>query len=212
MGIAYVDELKWLDDEIAKVKEHAAQLDVQQRNWRLLLEEQHKRNEALRENLVKAERDLAKAREDARRETENLKKVQEDAARKEAEKSGELEELCRESMRLSQQQEETKRQIAPILVMINALNSEIARLQKDIETRRNALAKSELLPKEVESFQMRLTKAMTLKPGLLQKTRFAEELLAELGDTANSDRSRLLAEYRKLAEKLRSMEYEQQGV
>ena len=212
MGVAYIDELRWLDDEIAKVKKDAAQLDEQQRKWGLLLEEQRKRNEALRDKFVKAEKDLAKAREDARKHTENLKKAQEDAARKEEEKSGELEALHRESIQLSRQKEETKQRVAPILVQIDALNTELEQLQKDIEMRRNALAKSELLPKEVECFQTRLTKAMALKPGLLQKTRFAEELLAELGDTVNPDKTRLLVEYRELAERLRSMEYEQQGV
>ena len=61
----------------------------------------------------------------------------------------------------------------------------------------------------MKSLQERLERAMRLKPGLLQKIRFVEELFTELGESGSSDRARLFAEYKMLAKELETMKYEQ---
>ena len=138
-------------------------------------------------------------------------KAEEDAAREVATKEEELVKCQREKGQLKQQLEEAKLQIAPILKEIADLNSEIEQLRQDNEMRRKSLNDSEVLPKEVESLRGRLERAMRLKPGLLQKIRFVEELFTELGESGSSDRSRLLAKYKKLAKELEAIEYEQLG-
>ena len=211
MDVRYGEELRWLMAEIARMKGRMTQLNDQQRNWGIALAEQRQRNVELKENLARAEKELAKAKEEAQREAAKQQMEQENAEHEVAEKKAELEKCRLESKQLSRQLEETKRQVAPVLDEIGALNLAIGQLQRDVETKRNALEKSEMLPNEVKSYQARLARAMALKPGLLQKASFAKDLVTELGEPGNSERSRLLAQYKRLAESLQPMEYKQPG-
>ena len=206
MGIR-AEELNWLNTEIARVREGVNQLNEQQKNWGIAFVEQRQRNETLKEQLARTEKDLAAAKEEAAKQ----RAIQEETIREEEEKSAELERLRRESDSLSQQLVETERRIAPIIDEISALNSTIEQLNQDIATKQKVLDDSESLLNELEGFQARKTQAMVLKPGLLQKKRCAEELLNESGESGNSEKTKLLAKYSSLAEKLQAMEFVLQG-
>ncbi len=136
-------------------------------------------------------------------------KAQESAVREDAALSSEVEASRHEKSQLIQQLEEMKRQIAPLLSEITDLNVEISHLQQDNDMKRSSLNDSEMLPKEVERLQARLERAMKLKPGLLQKIRFTEELFTELGENGSSNKGMLFADYKRLAKELESMKYEQ---
>ena len=209
MGQPYIEELNWLREEIAKIKGRTAQLDVQQKAWGDALSDLRQRNGTLKESLAKADNDLAKVQAEAQKETTMQTKAQESAVREDVALSSEVEASRREKSQLIQQLEAMKRQIAPILSEITTLNLEISHLQQDNDMKRNSLNDSEVLPKEVERLQARLERAMKLKPGLLQKIRFTEELFTELGENGSTDSGRLFADYKRLAKELESMKYEQ---
>jgi len=209
MGKPYIEELDWLREEIAKTKERVAQLAEQQKAWGDALSEQRQRNGTLKESLAKADNDLVKTKVQVQQEATMKKKAEEDAMHEEAALSSEVEASRREKGQLIQQLEEMKRQIDPIQREIEALTLEIAHLQQDNEVKRKLMDEREELPKEVKSLRARLEHAMKIKPGLLQKIKFTEELFTELGEKDNSDRGRLFADYKRLAKELESIKYEQ---
>ena len=209
MGQTYIEELNWLREELGKIKGQVGNQNEQQKAWGEALAKQRKRNKELKASLADRDKDLANAQAEARNEAGRLKKAEEDAVRDEATKEEELDVLRRDKSQLMHQLDEAKRKIAPILSEITALNLEIAHLQQDNEVKRNSVNDSEALPKEVKNLQGRLERAMRLKPGLLQKIRFVEELFTELGESGRSERSRLFAEYKRLAKELETMKYEQ---
>ncbi len=201
-------ELRWIEGRLEEIKGQLAQLDEQQKAWGIALTEQRQKNGMLKADLAQAENELAYVREELQQEHARQEHEQKAAAGEEADAKSELEKCSREKSQLNQQMEETRRQVAPILSEIASLNSEISQLQHGIEMKRNSLNDSEVLPKELDNLRVRLARAMKMKPGFLQKIRFAEELLAELGEQGNADKARLLEEYRRLAEELEPMEYE----
>ena len=209
MGQTYIEELNWLREELGKIRGQVGNLGEQQKAWGEALAKQRKRNKELKARLADRDKDLANAQAEARNEAGRLKKAEEDAVCDEATKEEELDVLRRDKSQLMHQLDEAKRKIAPILSEITALNLEIAHLQQDNEVKRNSVNDSEALPKEVKNLQGRLERAMRLKPGLLQKIRFVEELFTELGESGRSERSRLFAEYKRLAKELETMKYEQ---
>ncbi|MBO4512078.1 MAG: hypothetical protein J5746_04885 [Victivallales bacterium] len=209
MGQTYIEELNWLREELGKIKGQVGNQNEQQKAWGEALAKQRKRNKELKASLADRDKDLANAQAEARNEAGRLKKAEDDAVRDEATKEEELDVLRRDKSQLMHQLDEAKRKIAPILSEITALNLEIAQLQQDNEVKRNSVNDSEALPKEVKNLQGRLERAMRLKPGLLQKIRFVEELFTELGESGSSERARLFAEYKRLAKELETMKYEQ---
>jgi chromosome segregation ATPase len=209
MEVTPIEVIQWLKSEIERQQARVDGLTESQNELGRQITEQQEKKKTLEERLVAVKADLEKAvanikAEQARMEPE-LQAVRDENNKKQ--KAFDV--MQKDRMALGNQLADAKRQGDPILQKIALLKDEIKKLFGEIALKKRLVAESSELPKEIEKLRKRLTRALSLKAGYLQKTAFAEELLNESESLRKSIGTSKLQEYKRLFAELQPMVFEE---
>ncbi len=209
MEVTPIEVIQWLKSEIERQQARVDGLTESQNELGRQITEQQEKKKTLEERLVAVKADLEKAvanikAEQARMESE-LQAVRDENNKKQ--KAFDV--MQKDRMALGNQLADAKRQGDPILQKIALLKDEIKKLFGEIALKKRLVAESSELPKEIEKLRKRLTHALSLKAGYLQKTAFAEELLNESESLRKSIGTSKLQEYKRLFAELQPMVFEE---
>ncbi len=206
-----IEAVQWLNSEIDRLmKERFASQPNIQNELAPQIVKQEERKKTLEATLATAKDNLAKIIENAKAmQSETDKNVQ--AARNElAEKQKSYEMLQDTQKALGNQLAEAKRPLYPILREIETLKADIEQLTDEINEKKRRVDQTMEIPNEIKKLRERKEKALALKPGFLQKTAIAEELLHESVSLKDSIGTSKLDEYKQLCTELQSMCFDEQ--
>lgn len=203
------DVVDWLKSEIKRQQGLIASMEDGQK-------ELGPQIDALKSKQKTLEESLAKAKEELRQAIENAKNAQREAAEtlqavheKLAERQKTYEAVQKDKESLGCQLSEAQRQSEPILQEIETLKNNIKQLNAEIDAKKHLVETNTALPEEINKLRGRCERALGLRPGFLQKTAIAEELLHKNASLKESIGTTKLEEYKRLCTELQSMSFDE---
>ena len=209
MEVTQIEVIQWLKSEIERQQRRVDGLAESQKELGRQIAEQQEKKKKLEERLAAVKADLEKAVANIKAEQDSMKPELQAVRDENEEKQKIFDAMQKDRNTLDDQLADAKQQSDPILQEIALLKDEIKKLFDEIALKTRLVAESSELPKEIEKLRRRLTRALSLKAGYLQKTAFAEELLNESASLRKSIGTSKLQEYKRLFAELQPMVFEE---